>query len=68
MFCINTQIGLITPPMGTDLFAVKTIFNVPTTEILKGVTPFLIAELVFLMVVSYIPTLSLWLPNAMIGK
>ncbi len=68
VFCINTQIGLITPPMGTDLFAVKTIFNVPTTEILKGVTPFLIAELFFLMVVSYIPTLSLWLPNAMIGK
>jgi len=40
VFCVNTQIGLITPPMGTDLFAVKTIFNIPTTEIIKGVFPF----------------------------
>ncbi|MBN1631896.1 MAG: TRAP transporter large permease subunit [Thermoleophilia bacterium] len=68
MFCINTQIGLITPPMGTDLFAVKTIFNIPTSEIIRGVAPFLAFELVFLGIIVAFPELSLWLPSAMIGK
>jgi tripartite ATP-independent transporter DctM subunit len=68
VFCVNTQIGLITPPMGTDLFAVKTIFNIPTMEILRGVAPFLFFELFFLALVSALPSISLWLPNLMIGK
>jgi tripartite ATP-independent transporter DctM subunit len=68
MFCVNTQIGLITPPMGTDLFAVKTIFNIPTNDILKGVAPFLVAEIVFLGVIAAFPSISLWLPGLMIGK
>jgi C4-dicarboxylate transporter DctM subunit len=68
LFCVNTQIGLITPPMGTDLFAVRTIFNIPTMQILKGVLPFLGFELVFLALLAAVPQLSLWLPNLMIGK
>jgi tripartite ATP-independent transporter DctM subunit len=68
IFCVNTQIGLITPPMGVDLFAVKTVFNIPTMEILKGVTPFLLAEIVFLAVLIAFPQISLWLPNMMVGK
>jgi C4-dicarboxylate transporter, DctM subunit len=68
VFCVNTQIGLITPPMGTDLFAVKTIFNIPTTEILKGVLPFLVSEIIFLAVISAFPAISLWLPGLMVSK
>jgi tripartite ATP-independent transporter DctM subunit len=68
MFCVNTQIGLITPPMGTDLFAVKTIFNIPTNQILKGVTPFLVFEVLFLAVLVAFPQISLWLPNMMISR
>jgi C4-dicarboxylate transporter, DctM subunit len=68
VFCVNTQIGLITPPMGTDLFAVKTIFNIPTNEILKGVIPFLVAEIIYLGVISAFPAISLWLPGLMVGK
>jgi C4-dicarboxylate transporter DctM subunit len=68
MFCVNTQIGLITPPMGTDLFAVRTIFNIPTGQILRGVTPFLVCELAFLALLVAFPELSLWLPNLMAGK
>lgn len=68
MFCVNTQIGLITPPMGTDLFAVKTVFNIPTTDIIRGVLPFLIFELAFLGLISYVPSISLWLPNVMVGN
>ncbi len=66
IFCVNTQIGLITPPMGVDLFAVKTIFNIPTMDILRGVTPFLLSEIVFLAVLVAFPQISLWLPNLMV--
>jgi C4-dicarboxylate transporter DctM subunit len=68
VFVVNTQIGLITPPMGVDLFAVKTVFNVPTGDILRGVMPFLISELIFLGVISAFPQISLWLPNMMVMR
>jgi tripartite ATP-independent transporter DctM subunit len=68
MFCCNTQIGLITPPMGTDLFAVKTIFNIPTGQIIKGVAPFLGCLLVHLAILVIFPEITLWLPNAMVGS
>jgi tripartite ATP-independent transporter DctM subunit len=68
VFSVNTQIGLITPPMGIDLFAVKTIFNIPTGDILRGVTPFLLMTLVFLAVITAFPILSLWLPGMMVSR
>jgi C4-dicarboxylate transporter DctM subunit len=67
VFLVNTQIGLITPPMGCDLFAIRTIFDVPSKEIIRGVIPFLLVELIFLGVIASFPQLSLWLPNRMIG-
>jgi C4-dicarboxylate transporter DctM subunit len=68
VFSVNTQIGLITPPMGIDLFAVKTIFNIPTADILRGVAPFLVFLIIFLAVLVVFPVLSLWLPGMMIGR
>ena len=66
VFLINTQIGLITPPMGTDLFAMKTVFNIPTMDIIRGVIPFLLFEILFLAVIILFPQISLWLPSMMI--
>ena len=68
VFVVNTQIGLITPPMGTDLFAVRTIFNVPTMDIIRGVLPFLFFELLFLAMITAFPQISLWLPGLMVGR
>lgn len=68
VFVVNTQIGLITPPMGVDLFAVRTVFNIPTHEILRGVFPFLMFELVFLAIIIFFPEISLYLPQLMIAK
>jgi len=68
VFVVNTQIGLITPPMGIDLFAVRTIFDIPTGDILRGVMPFLIVELIFLAIIMAFPVISLWLPSMMLGK
>jgi C4-dicarboxylate transporter DctM subunit len=66
IFVVNAQIGMITPPMGIDLFAIKTVFDIPTGDILRGVTPFLLVELLFLAVIIIFPQLSLWLPSTMI--
>lgn len=68
VFVVNTQIGLITPPMGIDLFAVKTIFNIPTGDILRGVAPFLFFLLVFLGIIVAFPIISIWLPGMMVGR
>jgi C4-dicarboxylate transporter DctM subunit len=67
-FVVNTQIGLITPPMAVDLFAVRTVFDVPTGDIIRGVTPFLMIELVFLAIIIIFPQISLWLPSMMIAR
>jgi C4-dicarboxylate transporter, DctM subunit len=67
MFVINTEMGLITPPMGINLFAIKTIFNIPTSDLLRGVAPFLLIEVVFLAIIIAFPELSLWLPGTMMG-
>jgi C4-dicarboxylate transporter DctM subunit len=67
MFVVNTEIGLITPPMGINLFAIKTIFNISTKDLLQGVVPFLLIEIAFLAVIIAFPQLSLWLPGTMIG-
>jgi C4-dicarboxylate transporter DctM subunit len=68
VFLINTQIGLITPPMAADLLTVRTFFGVGTKELVRGVLPYFLVLLVFLVVVAAVPQLSLWLPGVMVGK
>lgn len=68
IFVVNAQIGMITPPMGIDLFAIKTVFDIPTGDIIRGVAPFLIIEIIFLAAIILFPQLSLWLPSTMMGR
>jgi C4-dicarboxylate transporter, DctM subunit len=68
VFVVNTQLGLITPPMAVDLFAVRTVFGIPTGDLIRGVMPFLIVEFFFLALLIAFPQISLWLPGIMIGK
>jgi TRAP-type C4-dicarboxylate transport system permease large subunit len=68
IFVVNAQIGMITPPMGIDLFAIKTVFDIPTGDIIRGVAPFLIIEIIFLATIILFPPLSLWLPSTMMGR
>ncbi len=60
---LNCMIGLTTPPFGVCLFVSSTISGVPVEKIFRAILPFLGASLVVLLVVTYIPWLSLWLPN-----
>ena len=65
VFVVNMQIGLITPPMGMDLFSMNAIFGVPTGELIRGVAPYLGVLILFLAVVMVFPQMCVWLPNLM---
>jgi tripartite ATP-independent transporter DctM subunit len=62
---INLGIGLITPPVGTVLFVGSAVAKLPLGVVSKTMLPFFAALLIVLMMVTYIPWLSLWLPRAM---
>jgi TRAP-type C4-dicarboxylate transport system permease large subunit len=60
---MNLVIGLITPPLGEVLFIVGPIAKVSLEEVAKEVFPFLLVEIGVLLLVSYVPALSLWIPK-----
>ena len=65
---VNLEIGLVTPPVGLNLYIVKTIApDIPMSRILLGVIPFIIIEILVIILVTIWPELALWLPNKMIG-
>ena len=67
-YVINMEIGLITPPMGINLFLTSSVFGVSNAELIKAVLPFLAICLGFLALILAVPQLSLWLPGVMLGK
>jgi tripartite ATP-independent transporter DctM subunit len=62
---INLGIGLITPPIGTVLFVGCAISKLSMGEVMKAMNPFWLALFIVLMMITYIPALSLWLPGVM---
>lgn len=62
---VNTEIGLITPPIGLNIFIASQVFRISIIDLLRGVAPFLVVLIVFLAIVVAFPQLSLWLPNMM---
>ena len=56
-------IGLISPPVGSVLFVGAAIGNISVTDTLKSIWPFYITSFVVLLIVAYVPQLSLWLPH-----
>ena len=64
---INLCIGAITPPVGTVLYTVCSITGSPVADFTKEVLPFLAALIVVLLLVTYIPSLVLFLPNLIMG-
>ena len=65
LFVVNTEMGLITPPMGINLFYVRTIFDIKTGDLLRGIVPYFIVILLFLLIIVAFPEISLWLPSTM---
>jgi len=60
------EIGQITPPVGINVFALAGVAkDVPQEKIFKGIFPFLIADLVRVVLIFFIPALALFLPSLM---
>lgn len=62
---VNLGIGLITPPVGTVLFVGSAVSGLKIGVVTKAMTPFFVALFIVLMMVTYLPWLSLWLPRTM---
>lgn len=61
--CFNLTLGLITPPVGIVLFIVSNMTKVKLPSLVKASMPFLIGLIIILFVLTYVPDLSMWLPN-----
>ena len=64
---VNMEIGMITPPVGLNLFVTSGVANMPMMSVVRAALPFLAVLFVFLIMVTYIPILSTWLPTLMMG-
>ncbi len=61
------EIGMITPPVGWNLFVTSGITGMPLLKVVKAAFPWLLILLVFLVIITYIPAISTWLPNSLMG-
>jgi C4-dicarboxylate transporter DctM subunit len=59
---VNLSVGMYMPPFGLNLFASHSLFGAPLASIYRGVVPFLVINLVALIVITYVPSISLLLP------
>jgi C4-dicarboxylate transporter DctM subunit len=64
---VNMEIGMVTPPVGLNLFVTAGITNMSVMEVLYAALPWLSVLLVFLIIITYVPWISLLLPNALFG-
>lgn len=65
MMVMNLAIGMVTPPVGVNLYVACSIGKVSVKEISKGVFPFLIASIATLLIITYVPVFCTFLPGLM---
>ena len=63
----NLAIGMCTPPVGATLFAGCAVGKIPMEKCMRGIVPFYAAMVVVLLLVTYVPAVSLFLPNLLMG-
>ena len=64
---VNMEIGMITPPVGLNLYVASGISGMGLTEMTKACAPWILVMIAFLLMITYIPIISLWLPNLLMG-
>ncbi|MCB1868265.1 MAG: TRAP transporter large permease subunit [Gammaproteobacteria bacterium] len=64
---VNMEIGMITPPVGLNLFVTAGVTGMSLTEVIRAALPWLSILLIFLMIITYIPVISTFLPNLFFG-
>jgi len=67
MMTLNLMIGQLTPPMGILLYSVSGISKIPVHDIVLELKPYLIALLVILLLITFVPSITLYLPNLLMG-
>lgn len=63
MGVIVSAVGSLTPPIGMGVFTTSNVIREPTSIIFKGVWPFVVAELIVILLFTFIPQTISWLPN-----
>ncbi len=63
IFLANLQLGYLTPPIGMNLFLASYRFNKPMSEVIRASLPMLFVFVVGVLVITYIPALTTWLPS-----
>ena len=66
MLTLNIEMGVVTPPVGLNLFAVSGTSRIPLQSVIKGTIPFFIGDGLVLLGVIFFPELATWLPNLLV--
>jgi C4-dicarboxylate transporter, DctM subunit len=67
LMTVNMEIGMITPPVGLNLYVASGISGMGLTETTKAAAPWILVMIAFLLLITYVPAISLWLPNLLMG-
>ena len=64
---VNMEIGMITPPLGLNLFVTSAITGMPLMRVVRAAFPWMLVLLLFLVLVTYVQPISTWLPDMIFG-
>jgi len=67
VFVLNVSIGMMTPPYGLTMYLMLRIADITMLDFIRAMWPFLTALLAALLLITYIPAITLWLPNLVLG-
>ena len=67
IFVVASMIGTMTPPVAGAIYFTGALFSIPTTEIIRGILPFLAIMIIGLFIFAFFPDISTWLPSTMFG-
>lgn len=65
IFVVTAEVGMVTPPMGMNVFVVSRYTGRPVTEVFRGSFPHIIAHIIVIAILTAFPAIILWLPNTM---
>jgi C4-dicarboxylate transporter, DctM subunit len=66
MIVLNVEMGVVTPPVGLNLFAVSGTSKISLPEVVKGTIPFFVGDGIVLLLVIFFPELATWLPDKLV--
>ncbi len=68
VYVVNMEIGMVTPPVGLNLFVASGITGMPLLTVVRAALPWLLVLLSFLILITYVPIISTFLPDMLFGK